>query len=237
MASFTKTTAAGLLTVFLFCLVGSEFFCHWPAGNGFWYRHWDFTGDLTSLPEVEDRLASVSKNPRRIYLLGDSILGPTALKEHRIPFPRDHSLSISLQKDAAPESRTILSLGADGLLLPDLEALGHEIEKYPPEQVLLVLNMRMFTREFEEGPKAISRTFLMADLPPEVAAQFKPVKAPETGEKVETWADLHWVLFRTCKLLKTLWYYPSQKDFFQSLLEKLLNKEEDEDLKQAALKF
>ena len=237
MAPLTKTASAGLVVAFLFCLTGSELFCRWAAGSGFWYHHWDFTGDLTSLPEVQDRIRSVSQMNQRIYILGDSVLGPTALREHRVSFPRDRSLSTSIKNEFSKEGWSALSLGADGLLLPDLEALGQEILKSPPQRVLLVLNMRMFAPEFGNGSKALSRSFLSEDLSPEVAAQFKPDKPPEVGGKVEAWACRHWFLLRTSNLLKTLWYFPSQKDFFQSLLEDFLKAPEDEDLRQASLKF
>src|ERR1019366_7760145 len=140
MAPLTKTASAGLVVAFLFCLTGSELFCRWAAGSGFWYHHWDFTGDLTSLPEVQDRIRSVSQMNQRIYILGDSVLGHTALREHRVSFPRDRSLSTSIKNEFSKEGWSALSLGADGLLLPDLEALGQEILKSPPQRVLLVLN-------------------------------------------------------------------------------------------------
>jgi len=236
MASFTKTTAAGLLAGLLICLASSELFCRWAAGAGLWYRHWDFTGDLTSLPEVQDRLHSVSGKTPRLLILGDSVLGPTALREHRASFPREQSLSSNLKNEFWRDHWTALSLGADGLLLPDVEALGLEILKDPPQKILLILNMRMFAPEFLQGSKALSRAFFREEFPPEVSASFKPEKPSEVGALVENWSCRHWVLFRTCNLLKTLWYFPSRKDFFQSLLENL-GPPPDEDLRQASLKF
>jgi hypothetical protein len=47
----------------------------------------------------------------------------------------------------------------------------------------------------------------------------------------------HWILFRETQMLKTLWYYPSQKDFFQRLLEKLVGTNETQtEIAEAALK-
>src|SRR6185369_15932283 len=97
---FTKHTALGLLTGLLLCLGTSEILCRFAAWDGFWYRHWNFTGDLASLPEIRDRFHSVSQEPQKIYLLGDSVLGPTALREHRVASPRTHSLAAFLQSSA-----------------------------------------------------------------------------------------------------------------------------------------
>jgi hypothetical protein len=47
----------------------------------------------------------------------------------------------------------------------------------------------------------------------------------------------HWYLFRETQAAKVLWYYPSQKDFFQRRLEGLMGKSEAQsDILEAALK-
>src|SRR6185369_2683149 len=48
----------------------------------------------------------------------------------------------------------------------------------------------------------------------------------------------HWFLFRETQMFKTLWYYPSQKDFFQRILESLGGRTETQtDLAEAALRL
>jgi hypothetical protein len=236
MSTFSKTTAAGLLASFVFCLALSEMSARWAVARNFCYNHWDFTGDLTSLPEARDRIHSTDGLPHRLFFLGDSVLGPSALKEHRVPHSRQASLSAFLSQTAEPLGWTPFSLGADGLLLPDLEALGGEFQTDPPEQVVLILNMRMFAADFEKG-QALSRSFLLPDLPLEFQTALSHKGKFPLDERMEAWLCLHWVLFREAKLLRTLWYYPSQKDFFQSSLEKWLGSQDDQDLREAALKL
>ena len=241
--TFSKPLTLGLLASFLFLLASSELACRWAAQSGFWYRHFDFTGDLTSLPEVRDRLHSASRESRSLFLLGDSVLGPTALQEHRVPAAREKSLAFCLEKLAPSQGDFVLSLGADGMLLPDMEALALEIQSVPaPKRVVLILNFRMFAPQFDQGPEGLSRAFFKPDLPPETTALLKEPSAPSAdpsllNTRVDEAVVQHWFLFRTSQLLRTLWYFPSQKDVFQSRLENWFGEQEDPDLKEAALKL
>ena len=239
--TFSKPLALGLLVSFLFLLAASELVCRWAAQTGFWYRHFDFTGDLTSLPEVQDRLRSANGEANSLFLLGDSVLGPTSLQEHRVPSARQNSLAFSLEQREKVENRSVLSLGADGMLLPDLEALTEEMKSFPaPKRVILILNFRMFAPQFEKGPEGLSRVFFKGDLPPEISSLLNDPSASgqsQFNSQVDNLIVRHWFLFRASQLLRTLWYFPSQKDVFQKILEDLLKQQEDPDLKEAALKL
>lgn len=80
----------------LFLLI--EVFLRITVPMGFWYRHFDFSGDMTSLAELKDRIQYAAPMEHRILLLGDSVLGASALMEHRIPDARQKTLSRLLKR-------------------------------------------------------------------------------------------------------------------------------------------
>lgn len=217
---------------------------------GFWYRHFDFSGAMTSLAELRDRIQYAAPQGHRMLLLGDSVLGASALMEHRTPDARKQTLSRLLRKSlegpvAHPEIQGpefhVLSLGSDGMLLTDIEALSQEISGHPPDKILLLLNFRMFAKDFAEGPNALSRNFLLPDLPEDIQKRVLPATPPSAEAQLSDrlYGDMcdGWFLFRETQMAKTLWYYPSQKDFFQRQLERVVGKNGTQaDIVEAALK-
>ncbi len=208
--------------------------------QGFWYRHFDISGDMTSLPELQDRIRYACP-ARPVFLLGDSVLGASALAEHRVPQPRTQTLTHYLTTQLASQGHPALSLGSDGNLMTDLLALNTEIDPQSTDHILLLLNFRMFAQEFTEGPKGLAHSFLMANLPMDLQARVAP--NPPLSQEARLSDDLyaqmaqHWMLFRETQMLKTLWYYPSQKDFFQHLLERLVGTNEiQQEIAEEALK-
>jgi hypothetical protein len=240
--SQTKPFWIGMLASFFALLVAAELFCSFAAKTGFWYRHFDISGDMTSLAEIRDRLHYLSLRPHPVVLFGDSVLGASSLMEHRVPGARAFSLSRLLEGKDKPSGFSCLSLASDGLLLADIEALTSEIEKKPPEKILLLLNFRMFAKDFTSGPDALSRKFLLGDLSPEFRSRIgeKSKSTPESrlSDRLYAWMCDHSAFFRGSQMLKILWYYPSQKDFYQKLLEKIVGSPEGlEDIREAALKI
>jgi hypothetical protein len=213
-----------MLIAFGTMLLVAEGACRWAITTGFLYSHMNPVVEVTSRPEVLDRLhwGASQKNP--LYLFGDSVLGPTAMTQKRIPGARRFTLSRQVDLLAESNGACAVNLGSDGLLLPDIEALSQYLEKGKPQSVLLLLNFRMFAPEFESGKTAYSRPFLSLRNPP-----------PDSASRAESFLLRHWVLFRVTRLLRTLWYEPSQKDFFQRILENTLHLESDPDIQQAAL--
>jgi len=253
----SKSFLVGTCVAFFGLLILSEIALRLTVPMGFWYRHFDISGDMTSLAELRDRL---SYSPRRFpddrppLLLGDSVLGASALKEHRIPGARQKTLSYYLKENiresdfSGPHTGPLLdpgfraiSLGSYGILLPDIEGLSAEFSAHPPEKILLLLNFRMFSKEFGEGKKAISRHFLLsnlsADLQKKLASDPPPTEEAQLSDRLYAWMCDHWFLFRETQAAKVLWYYPSQKDFFQRGLEHFVKKNEAQsDIIEAALK-
>ncbi len=239
--NLNKSFLLGAFSAFLGLLFFFEIFLRLTVPAGFWYRHFDLSGDMTSLAELRDRLSFAALSDHRVLLLGDSVLGASALMEHRIPEARSKTLSSLLKESLRATNINAISLGSDGLLLPDIEGLTAEFSTAPHEKILLLLNFRMFSKEFGEGAKALSRNFLLSDLPDEIQKRLSPDKLPtaeaQLSDRLYAGMCDHWFLFRETQMLKTLWYYPSQKDFFQRLLEQVVGKNEDQsDMIEAALK-
>ena len=242
--NLSKSFLAGAALSFFGLLLLAEVFLRLTVPTGFWYRHFDVSGDMTSLAELKDRLRDESQaalDERPILLLGDSVLGASALLEHRLSEARIKTLSQFLRAQLQTEHVNCISLGSDGLLLPDIEGLTTEFLLHPPERVILFLNFRMFAKDFAEGPKAISRNFLLSDLPLDIqkrlAPDVPPSKESKLSDQLYTEMCKHWFLFRETQMLKTRLYYPSQKDFFQRLLERVVGRNETQvEIAEAALK-
>jgi len=236
----SKSFWLGVLTSLFGLLFASETLMRLTIPLGFWYRHFDISGDMSSLPELRDRIRYAAPS-RPLFLLGDSVLGASALTEHRVPSPRNQTLTHDLTAELVSQGHSALSLGSDGNLLTDILALNGEIDPQPTDHILLLLNFRMFAQEFAEGQKGLAHAFLKDDLP--VALQARVAPNPPLSQEARLSDDLydqmaaHWALFRETQMFKSLWYYPSQKDFFQHLLERLVGTNEiQEEIAEDALK-
>lgn len=236
----SKSFWLGVFVSLFGLLLTAEVAIRLTVPQGFWYRHFDISGDMTSLPELRDRIHYA--NPSRpIFLLGDSVLGASALTEHRVPQPRTQTLTHYLTAKLVSRGLSALSLGSDGNLLTDILALNKEIDPQPSDHILLLLNFRMFSEEFADGSKGLAHSFLIGNLPTELQARVAP--NPPLSQEARLSDDLyaqmaqHWMLFRETQMLKTLWYYPSQKDFFQHLLERMIGTNEmQQEIAEEALK-
>lgn len=239
--NLSKSFLLGALSSFFGLLFITEIFLRCTVPTGFWYRHFDFSGDMTSLAELRDRIRYATPIDHRVLLFGDSVLGASALMEHRIPEARTKTLTRFLRQEFAVGDLHPLSLGSDGMLLTDIAGLTQEAVPGPDGKVLLLLNFRMFSKEFAEGPKALSRQFLLADLPQDIqkrlASDPPPAQEAQLSDRLYAWMADHWSLFRETQMAKTLWYYPSQKDFFQRQLEKVVGQNDAQsEVVEAALK-
>ena len=237
--NLSKPFLAGAVLSFLGLLLLTEIFLRLTVPTGFWYKQFDVSGDMTSLAELQDRLQFAAPQEHRVLLLGDSVLGASALMEHDLP--RAKTLSCFLSGELQKKGYNALSLGSDGLLLPDMEGLSFESAAAYPERVLILLNFRMFAKDFIEFPKAISRDFLRSFMlpgsPRMIAADYTPTKEVFLSNALYDEMCDHWFLFRETQMAKTLWYYPSQKDFFQRLLQRVVKKNETQtEIAEAALR-
>jgi hypothetical protein len=212
-------------------IVAAEIFCR-TATQGFWYRHFDFSGRLVSLPEIADRLTYYTQSPFSVCVLGDSVAGASALIEHRVPDAEAGSLTRRLQANFARRGRHLFSLSADGMLIPDIESIATAFDAAPPAGVLILLNYRMFAPELQTAA-GVSRAFLERDAGRRQVSD----SSASLSAVVEGFAQRHSALFRSTQLLKSLWYFPTQKDFFQRQLERWMPPPRDADLVEAALKL
>lgn len=220
--SFDPVSVLAAAATFLILLVLAEAASRLAVRTGFWYSRFDFAGTVTSLPELEERVAWAASRPRPLFVLGDSVLGASALLEHGVASPRRSTLAARLAEREAARGRHVESLAADGMLLPDLEAESRLLGPGRP-RVLVVLNFRMFAGEFQQGSKALSRDFLSTEPPRERAL-------PE-------WAFRHSALLRSTAMLKSLWYFPTRRDFFRRTVERVVGSDSDPEIQEAALRL
>jgi hypothetical protein len=81
----------------------------------------------------------------------------------------------------------------------------------------------MFAGEFRDPSKARSREFLDADR--------------SDADTLSDWAFSHSALLRSAAMLRSLWYFPTRRDFFRRATERVLGAESDPDIQEAALRL
>jgi hypothetical protein len=240
--NLNRSFLLGAAFAFFGLLLFAEGLLGWVLASGAWYAHVDPAGDMTSRAELEERIQATPVTGKRSLLVyGDSVLGATALLEHRLPDARNRTLHHHLKEGFRAKGSEILDLGADGLLLPDIEALQRKVGPFSPKNVLLILNFRMFAEEFATGPKALSRKFLRQDMSPAVRDL---VGEAEASDREALWGNRlyegfceHWILFREAQVLKSLWFAPSRKDFFERQLERVTGHDDAQaDIREETLK-
>lgn len=232
-----KRFLKGATLSFLLLLVGAEVASRGLLRSGFLYRRFDFSGTLTSLPELRDRIAWSDSLPHPVFLLGDSVLGASALMEHRTRDARDQTIPAFLARDTRGAGVHVESLGADGLLVPDLEAISGEVAKLARPRLLIVLNVRMFAAEFSDPAKAVSRDFLLPDLVGVLPDPHLAATADSLDQRLSRGSVDYSFLLRTTRLLQPLWYFPTRRDFFRRLLEPDTGSAADADVREAALRL
>lgn len=218
---------------FLLLVAVSEAASRRAARTGFWYERLDFAGTVTSLPELRERIRWAASRPRPVFLLGDSVLGASALIEHETPGARRSTLAARLKEREAALGRHVESLAADGMLVPDLEGEARLLEDARGARTILVLNVRMFSGEFQDPKKAASREFLEEGFGSASASAFGPsIERTLPDREFERSA-----LLRSTAMLKSLWYFPTRRDFFRRAAERVLGRDGDPDLQEAALRL
>jgi hypothetical protein len=226
--AFDPASVLAAAATFLTLMLLAEGASRVAARTGFWYSRFDFGGTVTSLAELKDRVAWAASRERPVFLFGDSVLGATALLEHGASAPRRSALSAQVAEQERPHGRHVASLAADGMLLPDLEAEARLLTGLAAaggagdRRALVVLNFRMFASEFEEPSKGRA-------------------EAASRGFGAETSAGDRAVrysaLLRSSELLKSLWYFPTRRDFFRRAAERALGRDSDPEIQEAALRL
>lgn len=171
---------------------------------------------LVSEPLLKQRLRALADPaPKTLLLLGDSVLWGSALRERGIRDWRTQTPGSAVAQ-ALPADWRLVELSADGLMLPDLEALLERGLALKPAAVVLELNYRML------GPDAPhSRPWL--------DPQAKP------GFDAEEALRRHWRLFRFGELASATLFDPSLKDVLSGVVDRIFGTEADEDGRQALL--
>lgn len=230
----------GAATSFLVLLLATEVVARFTTSRLWLYDRFDVSGALTSLPELEDRIRWARSAPRSLVLLGDSVLGTTALLEHGESDARGKTLPRVLQ---SVRGERVVSLGADGLVPLDLLAIARTVSRSAggteAPGLVLVVNFRMLAREHETEDRRLSRPFLAGGL----EEGQRPGKAGGAFEESVLSARLfdaasrQLLLFRSAQLLRTLWYHPTQRDRVQRMVESALGRPPVGDVEEAALRM
>lgn len=230
----------GAVASFVGLALVSEATCRWLVARGLLYEL-DVAGVLTTLPELEDRIRWGLRAPRSIFVVGDSVLGATALLQHDEKDARKKALPSALQE---LRRERVVSLGADGLVPLDLLAISRTISRISREcdahpRVILVLNFRMFARELQPADERLSRSFLAPALSDSKHVPDDRFSLDERAlsSRLFSGASRHVMLFRTTQLLRTVWYFPTQHDRFQRAVESALGKPPIGDAEEAALRM
>jgi len=240
-----RTAAAAALTFAL--LAGcAELLSRGLSSAGALYGQVSLSGVLTSLPELEDRIGwGLRGQSPPVLLLGDSVLGASALSERGQPRARHRTLPAALAGQRASMGSRVVSLAADGLVPGDLEALSYVLERMVgrsnrPARVVLVVNVRMLASELDRDGQRVSRNFLLPALPPASRAELVPAPAAQgeaIGARLYAGAATVSALFRLSQQLRTLWYYPTPQDARQRLVETVFGKPPVGDVEEAALRM
>jgi hypothetical protein len=118
-----RVAAAAALT-FLLLLAFAELVSRGLSATGVLYGRISFSGVLTSLPELEGRVRwGLRGQLPPVLLLGDSVLGASAMCERGQPGARRSTMPAALAGRRAPMRSRVVSLAADGLVPGDLEGL------------------------------------------------------------------------------------------------------------------
>jgi hypothetical protein len=218
-------------------LLCSELASRYALKSGFLYRAFDLSGIVSSLPELRDRIRWASSRPHPVIVLGDSVLGASALFEHGEKKARRQTVPVFLKQFGSSDGWSVESLGADGFLLPDLEVISRELRRAPPERILVILNVRMFASEFEDPAHAFSRDFLASDVRDASPRAPQKTELNSLDARVSAWFSEKSSLLLTAHLLQPLWYFPTRRDFCRRLVEKVAGGEQDSEIREAALRL
>ncbi|MFN7986380.1 MAG: hypothetical protein U0529_02845 [Thermoanaerobaculia bacterium] len=226
-----RSFALGALTSLAALLLLAELVCRSLLATGGLYRLVDASGSLTSVAEARARARAFAPGDA-VALLGDSVAGPTALLQHRVPGARGKTLTAELGRRLAP--RGVLPLSADGMLLPDLEGLLESLDEEPRDAVLL-LNFRMFAAPYESPGAAASRD---AFLPRgDVALRSARPAGDRLGSRLYESAAAASPFFLVTQVLRARAFAPSRKDVLERVLARLLPAADDDDLAASVLRL
>ena len=192
------------------------------------YRFLDVTGYTTSIHEINDRLKYYRSLDTNVLLLGDSILGPSALLENVVDRSRDQTLTKFLQEELNPQNIKAVNFGADGLLLPDMATISQEVVKHDFPLTILLINMRMLSDVFNTPAKAFFNSNLALNSTLETTEQ-------AAGDVIFDTLAKSLVSFRRLQQLRSLWFMPNPESVFQRMIEQF-SPVKDRDFKEMTLR-
>lgn len=191
-------------------------------------------GYISNAAHVRDVL-SKGRDEKAVVLLGDSVLGPSALMEHHTIDPRSKSLSSNVIEVFRLSNQSALSLGADGMLPTDMEAITSELPTDFGGRVVIILNARMFSPEYQSPATERFFPFLNRRARIDGIASQTTDDVRLGGLLFDTLSERS-VLFRTLHQLRGFWFTPSPEGRIQQTIETFFGYEGEGDLKEAILR-
>ncbi len=202
--------------VCLLLFVGAHFTLGWLKRNPAFYKI--VNNQIASREVLRDIIKAHARGDKPVILiLGDSVVYGSGMHAHQVDRWREQTLPAFLEKKL--EDYTVIDVSMDGSLPLDYLALYQHARELDVAWVILNLNYRMFSNKYQEGPQAISRVWLLEDLPPN---PFQLVYQPPTGDRILQGLRKVSLLFRYSEAMRSSIFFPTREEKFNQWLKTLL---------------
>lgn len=191
-------------------------------------------GYLSSAAYVQDIL-SAARDSHSVVMMGDSILGPSALREHHVENPQRNQLSAILRTMLKSSNVPVVTVSADGMLPADMAAALMLPSPRLTNHLIVVLNVRMFSPDFQVAGRDFFFSFLKKESPYSGDPLFR-ISDEALGSRLFNAATQSSTLFRLLYQMRGLWFTPNPQAAFQVLFERAFGEATDGDLKEAILR-
>jgi hypothetical protein len=122
---------------------------------------------MVDVPTLQQRIRAFQRQPGwpRVLLLADSLGQCSVLDKHGVAQVELNTLPAVCRQvlEATFTGAQVNSFAEDGLLPTDMSfILGHTLPALQPDAILLEVNVRAFSQEYQQGPDIMSRPWLAA---------------------------------------------------------------------------
>ena len=187
-------------------------------------RAWLFKGNAAAIP-VDIQSPSVLSlkleelgrfEGKRVVLLGDSLIFGQAMAIHGDNDWREHTLDAVLRRrleQVFPDSKVlVLNLGINGVLPCDLSRMVDMVLDYSPDLIIMDINLRAFSSDFQKKGGHHARPWL---------AEMRGPWDLVTGDMTPGLAQRYWTLYRARDFLQTLVLGSNPEEFAKKVRSQL----------------
>lgn len=173
---------------------------------------------IASREVLQDLLRAHTRQGKPVILvMGDSAVYGSGMHAHQVARWREQTLPAFLQRKL--EDYTVIDISLDGALPLDYLALYQQARNLNVAWVIVNFNYRMFAPKYQEGLQAISRMWLVEDLPEQ---PWQLAYVPPTGDRILRGLRKSSVLFRYSEALRNSIFFPTREEKFNQWLQALL---------------